>query len=44
LEQLHLRGNELLHVWVGWWWWQLLTSTLIMGVSRTWSIIHYLVG
>jgi hypothetical protein len=34
LEKLHLRGNELLHGWVGWWWWQLLTSTLITSVSR----------
>jgi uncharacterized BrkB/YihY/UPF0761 family membrane protein len=35
LEKLHLRGNELLHGWVGWWWWQLLTNTLITGVSGT---------
>jgi hypothetical protein len=44
LKKLHLRGNELLHVWVGWWWWQLLTSTLIMGVSGTWVFVHHLVG
>jgi hypothetical protein len=34
LKKLHLSSNELLHVWVGWWW-QLLSNTLITGVSGT---------
>jgi hypothetical protein len=44
LEKLHLRGNQLLHVWVVCCWWQLLTNTLITVVSLTWVIVHHLVG
>jgi hypothetical protein len=43
LQNLHLGGDELLHVGIRWWWWYLLT-TLVPVVVRSLTSIHHLIG
>jgi hypothetical protein len=43
LQNLHLGGNELLHIGIRWWWWYLLT-TLVPIVVRSLTSVHHLIG
>jgi hypothetical protein len=43
LQELHLGGDELLHVGIQWWWWYLLT-TLVPVVVGFLTRIHHLIG
>jgi hypothetical protein len=43
LQNLHLGGNELLHVGIRWWWWYLLT-TLVPVVVGSLTSVHHLIG
>jgi hypothetical protein len=43
LQELHLGGDELLHVGIRWWWWYLLT-TLVPVVVGTLTRVHHLIG
>jgi hypothetical protein len=43
LQNLHLGGNELLHIGIRWWWWYLL-STLILVVVGSLTGVHHLIG
>ena len=43
LQNLHLGGNELLHIGIWWWWWYLL-STLIPVVVGSLTSVHHLIG
>jgi hypothetical protein len=43
LQNLHLGGNELLHVGIRWWWWYLLTTLFPIVVGSLMSV-HHLIG
>jgi hypothetical protein len=43
LQNLHLGGDELLHIGIRWWWWYLL-STLIPVVVGSLTSVHHLIG
>jgi hypothetical protein len=43
LQNLHLGGNELLHVGIRWGWWYLLT-TLVPVVVGSLTSVHHLIG
>jgi hypothetical protein len=43
LQNLHLGGNELLHIGIWWWWWYLLT-TLVPIVVGSLTSVHHLIG
>jgi hypothetical protein len=43
LQNLHLGGDELLHVGIRWWWWYLLT-TLVPVVVGSLTCVHHLIG
>jgi hypothetical protein len=43
LQNLHLGGNELLHLGIRWWWWYLLT-TLVPVVVGSLTSVHHLIG
>ena len=43
LQNLHLGGDELLHIGIQWWWWYLLT-TLVPVVVGSLTSVHYLIG
>jgi hypothetical protein len=42
LQNLHLGGDELLHIGI-WWWWYLLT-TLVPIVVGSLTSVHHLIG
>jgi hypothetical protein len=43
LQNLHLGGDELLHIGIRWWWWYLL-STVIPVVVGSLTGVHHLIG
>jgi hypothetical protein len=43
LQNLHLGGDELLHIGIRWWWWYLLT-TLVPVVVGSLTSVHHLIG
>jgi hypothetical protein len=44
LQNLHLGGDELLHVGIRWWWWWHLLTTLVPVVVGSLTCVHHLIG
>jgi hypothetical protein len=45
LQNLHLGGDELLHIGIQWWWWWwYLLTTLVPIVVGSLTSVHHLIG
>jgi hypothetical protein len=44
LQNLHLGGDELLHIGIRWWWWWYLLATLVPVVVGSLTSVHHLIG